>query len=62
MTMRSHPDVYGTETTFREFMQVLNLRGSGILFESFTDQDADKILLKCRDDALFRVGRSHVAA
>jgi hypothetical protein len=43
-------------------MQVLNLRGSGILCESLTDQDADKILLKCRDDALFRVGRAHVVA
>ncbi|MDU8945988.1 DUF6339 family protein [Ovoidimarina sediminis] len=61
-TMRSHPDVYGTEATFREFMKALNLRGSGVLFESVADQDADMILLKCRDDALRRAQSSKRAA
>mgnify|MGYP003666479422 FL=1 len=61
-TMRSHPDVYGTEATFREFMKALNLRGSGILFESLTDQDTDQILLRCRDDAIRRVEASSRAA
>jgi hypothetical protein len=57
-TMRSHPDVYATELTFREFMKALNLRGSGVLFESLTGLETDKILLKCRDDALRRVQNS----
>lgn len=61
-TMRSHPDVYGTEATFREFMKTLNLRGSGVLFESLPDQDVERILLKCRGDALQRVQQAHVAA
>ncbi|WP_417691606.1 DUF6339 family protein [Roseibium sp.] len=55
-TMRSHPDVYGTEATFREFMKALNLRGSGVLFESLSDLETDAILLRCRDDALRSVG------
>ena len=50
--MRDHPDVYGTEATFRAFMKALNFRGSGVLFESLSEQAADQILLKCRDDAL----------
>lgn len=61
-TMRSHPDVYATEGTFREFMKALNLRGSGVLFESLSGQETDKILLKCRDDALRRVQNSKQAA
>lgn len=61
-TMRSHPDVYGTEATFREFMKALNLRGSGVLFESLSTAEADGILLKCRDDALARVQSSKQAA
>jgi hypothetical protein len=61
-TMRSHPDVYGTEATFREFMKALNLRGSGVLFESLSGSDTDKILLTCRDDALRRAPNSIVTA
>lgn len=61
-TMRSHPDVYGTEATFREFMKALNLRGSGVLFESLDAGDTDRILLKCRDDALRRVQKPQKAA
>ena len=61
-TMRSHPDVYGTETTFREFMKALNLRGSGVLFEALSEADTNKILLKCRDDALRRVKEKQKAA
>lgn len=60
--MRNHPDVYGTEATFREFMKALNLRGSGVLFESLSDQAADEILLKCRDDALRGLQGSQQAA
>ncbi|MEP4379592.1 MAG: DUF6339 family protein [Paracoccaceae bacterium] len=61
-TMRSQPDVYGTEATFREFMKALNLRGSGVLFESLSDQETDKILLNCRDEALRRVKATRQAA
>lgn len=61
-TMRGHPDVYGSEATFREFMKALNLRGSGVLFEALSEADADQILLRCRDDALRRAERSKVAA
>ncbi len=61
-TMRTYPDVCGAEATFREFMKALNLRGSGILFESLTDQDTDQILLKCRDDAIRRAEASTRAA
>lgn len=60
--MRSHPDVYGTEATFREFMKALNFNGSGVLFESLGEPEADIILLKCRDEALDRVSRSKKAA
>ncbi len=60
--MRSHPDVYGTEATFRKFMKALNLRGSGVLFESLSDHETIKILLKCRDEALRRVQNSRQAA
>ena len=60
--MRSHPDIHGTEATFREFMKALNFRGSGVLFESLADLEADKILLKCRDDALRKVQSSMQAA
>jgi hypothetical protein len=61
-TMRNHPDVYATETTFREFMKALNLRGSGVLFEVLSEAGIDKILLKCRDDALRRAKGSREAA
>lgn len=61
-TMRSHPDVYGTEATFREFMKALNLRGSGVLFESLSEQETETILLSCRDDALRNVQKSPRAA
>ena len=60
--MRSHPDVYGTEATFREFMKALNFNGSGVLFETLSEPEADSILLKCRDEALDRVSRSKKAA
>ncbi|MEO9527234.1 MULTISPECIES: DUF6339 family protein [Pseudomonadota] len=61
-TMRSHPDVHGTEAKFREFMKALNLRGSGVLFETLSDQETDAILLRCRDDALRSVGSQSTAA
>lgn len=57
-TMRSHPDVYGTEATFREFMKALNLRGSGVLFESLSETETAAILLRCRDDALRSVQKA----
>ena len=61
-TMRSHPDVYGTEATFREFMKALNLRGSGVLFESLSDKETTAILLRCRDDALRSIQKAQKAA
>jgi hypothetical protein len=61
-TMRNYPDVYRTEATFREFMKALNLRGSGVLFEALPEADTDRILLKCRDDALRRTEGSQAAA
>ncbi len=61
-TMRSHPDVYGTEATFREFMKALNLRGSGVLFESLSDKETAAILLRCRDDALRSIQKAQKAA
>ncbi len=60
--MRMHPDVYATGKAFNEFMKALNLRGSGVLFETLADQDADKILLKCRDDALRKLQKAKKAA
>lgn len=61
-TMRNSPEVYGTEATFREFMKALNLRGSGVLFESLSEKEIAQILLKCRDDALRRLAGSQQAA
>lgn len=54
--------MHGKEAIFREFMKGLNLRGTGILFKSLPDQYADKILLKCRDDALQRERQANIAA
>jgi len=56
--MHSDPDIYKTEATFREFMKALNLRGSGVLFESMSDQEVENVLMKCRDDALERTKKS----
>lgn len=61
-TMRSHPDVYGSEATFREFMKALNLRGSGVLFEGLDTGDTDRILMRCRDDALRNIQNARKAA
>jgi len=61
-TMRSHPDVYGTEATFREFMKALNLRGSGVLFEGLDTGDTDRILMQCRNDALRNIQNAQEAA
>lgn len=61
-TMRNHPEVYGTEATFREFMKALNLRGSGVLFESLPEADTQVILRRCLDDALRKLGNARVAA
>ncbi|SFM79338.1 DUF6339 family protein [Shimia aestuarii] len=60
--MRSHPDVYNTEATFREFLKALNFRGSGVLFEALSDGKADEVLLRCRDDAHDNVKKSNKAA
>lgn len=56
--MRRNPDIYKTEAIFRAFMRALNLRGSGVLFESMSDQEVNHVLLKCRDDALERTKKS----
>jgi Family of unknown function (DUF6339) len=61
-TMRNSPEVYGTETTFREFMKAINLRGSGVLFESLSEKETAQILAKCRDDALRKLASSEQAA
>ncbi|NOD62045.1 MULTISPECIES: DUF6339 family protein [unclassified Ruegeria] len=61
-TMSSHPEVYGTEATFREFMKALNLRGSGVLFESLSGEETAEILLRCRDDALRSIQKAQKAA
>ncbi|WP_390911897.1 DUF6339 family protein [Pseudosulfitobacter sp. SM2401] len=61
-TMRNHPDIYGAEITFRDFMKAVNIRGGGVLFEALSTQETDGILLKCRDDALRKGEKASQAA
>jgi hypothetical protein len=60
--MQNYPDIYGTEGAFREFMNAVNMRGGGVLFEALSDQETDVILLKCREDALSKAGKARQAA
>lgn len=45
--MREQPDVGKTEAGFRDFMKLLNRRGSGLLFEAMSEAEVDQFMRNC---------------
>ncbi|MDD9999363.1 MAG: DUF6339 family protein [Rhodospirillaceae bacterium] len=59
--MRREPWITSTERAFREFMIALNRDGGGILFETMSDADIDRIIDACVERARDRFERRNRA-
>ncbi|MDE2790090.1 MAG: DUF6339 family protein [Paracoccaceae bacterium] len=57
--MRRNLWITSTERAFREFMIVLNRDGGGVLFETMSDEEVDKIMDTCAERARARSERGN---